>query len=156
MSDKGSGRAFEARSRARRRALQALYQWQITGQDAAEVLAQFHAAQDLSGVDAAHFERLVRGVIAQQPDLDRELEPFLDRPIGQVDLMERVILRMGSFELLHCPELPFRVVLDESVDLARRFGATQGHSYVNAVLDKAARRWRGDEVPPAGGSGTAV
>lgn len=120
------------------------------------MLAQFQAAQDLSGVDEVHFERLVRGVIAQQPELDRELLPFLDRPIEQLDLMERVILRLGSFELLHCPELPFRVVLDESVDLALRFGATQGHSYVNAVLDQAARRWRPDEVPQARESGPAA
>jgi N utilization substance protein B len=146
MSPAGPGKSFEARSRSRRRALQALYQWQITGQEADEVLGQFRAVQDLSGVDEVHFERLVRGVIAQQPELDGALQPFLDRPIDQVDLMERVILRLGSFELLHCPDLPFRVVLDESVDLARRFGATQGHTYVNAVLDKAARRWREAEV----------
>lgn len=139
-------RAFEARRRARRRALQAVYQWQITGQEADVVLAQFHAAQDMSGVDVEHFEKLLRGVIDNQPELDRELEPFLDRPLGQVDLMERVILRLGAFELLRCPDLPYRVVLDECVDLARRFGNTQGHSYVNAVLDKAARRWRSGEV----------
>jgi N utilization substance protein B len=146
-------RAFESRSRARRRALQAIYQWQITGQEADEVLTQFRAAQDLVGVDVAHFETLVRGVIAEQQSLDEELQPFLDRPVGQLDLMERVILRLGSFELIHCPDLPYRVVLDECVDLAHRFGATQGHSYVNAVLDKAARRWRAAEAGQAADSG---
>lgn len=141
--------AFEPRKRARRRALQALYQWQLTGHGAGEILAQFRAAQDLSGVDEAHFERLLRGVVADQQALDDALEPFLDRPVAQLDLMERAILRLGAFELLNCPETPYRVVLDECVDLAHRFGATDGHSYVNAVLDKAARQWRGVELAPA-------
>ena len=138
--------AFEPRSRARRRALQALYQWQITGQEAAEILRQFRAVQDMKGVDEAYFEALLRGIVAGQEGLDDELQPFLDRPIGQVDLMERVVLRIGAFELLNCPELPFRVVLDECVDLAHRFGSEQGHSYVNAVLDRAARQWRSAEA----------
>jgi N utilization substance protein B len=138
--------AFEPRSRARRRALQALYQWQITGQEAAEILRQFRAVQDMKGVDEAYFEALLCGIVAGQEGLDEELQPFLDRPIGQVDLMERVVLRIGAFELLNCPDLPFRVVLDECVDLAHRFGSEQGHSYVNAVLDRAARQWRSAEA----------
>jgi len=132
--------------------LQALYQWQITGQQAGEILAQFRAAQDMNGVDEAYFEQLLRGVVAGQEGLDAELKPFLDRPIGQVDLMERVVLRIGAYELLNCPELPFRVVLDECVDLAHRFGSEQGHSYVNAVLDKAAHRWRSAETGGTAGS----
>ena len=137
---------YEARSRARRRALQALYQWQITGQEASDILRQFRAVQDLRGVDEEYFETLLRGVIDRYHALDEELQVFLDRPIDQVDPMERATLRIGAFELLHCRELPFRVVLDECVDLAHRFGAEQGHSYVNAVLDKAAQRWRSDEI----------
>jgi len=139
-------RPFEARSRARRRALQALYQWQITGQEAGEILRQFHAVQDMQGVDSDYFEMLLQGVVSGQEGLDAELAPFLDRPIGQVDLMERVVLRIGAYELLNCPELPYRVVLDECVDLAHRFGSEQGHSYVNAVLDSAARQWRSAET----------
>ncbi len=122
--------------------MQAIYQWQITGQDADEILRQFHEVQDMSRVDKSHFEELLRGVSAGQEGLDEALQPFLDRPISQVDLMERVVLRIGAFELLNCPELPFRVVLDECVDLAHRFGSEQGHTYINAVLDKAARKWR--------------
>lgn len=137
---------FEPRRRARRRALQALYQWQITGQEADEILRQFRVAQDMTGVDEAYFETLVRGVISGQDGLDSELQPFLDRPLEHVDLMEKVVLRIGAFELLNCPELPIPVVLDECIELARRFGSEQGHSYVNAVLDKAARRWRGGEA----------
>jgi N utilization substance protein B len=137
---------FEPRRRARRRALQALYQWQLTGHEAGAILAQFRTAQDMSGVDEAHFERLLRGVIAGQQGLDDALEPFLDRPVAQLDLTERAILRIGAFELLHCPETPYRVVLDECIDLAHRFGSTEGYSYVNAVLDKLARHWRGGET----------
>ena len=141
---------FGPRKRARRRALQAIYQWQITHQDASEILRQFREMQDLSQVDEVYFERLMRCVIEQNERLNDALEPFLDRPLDQVDVMERVVLMIGAWELLDCPELPYRVVLDESVDLARRFGSEQGHSYVNAVLDQAARKWRAGEIatPP--------
>ena len=141
---------FGPRKRARRRALQAIYQWHITHQDASEILRQFREMQDLSQVDEVYFERLMRCVIEQNERLNDALEPFLDRPLDQVDVMERVVLMIGAWELLDCPELPYRVVLDESVDLARRFGSEQGHSYVNAVLDQAARKWRAVEIatPP--------
>jgi N utilization substance protein B len=143
MSDRSS---FEPRSRARRRALQAIYQWQITGQEANEILLQFRAAQDMKGVDTEHFETLVRGVSAGKNEIDSTIQGFLDRPFGQVDLMEQVVLRIGVYELLNCPEQPFRVVVNECVDLAHRFGSEQGHAYVNAVLDKAARELRSSEV----------
>ena len=137
---------FEPRRRARRRALQAIYQWQITAQEPTEILLQFQAAQDMSGVDEEHFERLLLGVTSNHEDIDQALRSFLDRPLEQLDLMELVVLRIGSYEMLHCPELPYRVVLDECVDLAHRFGSEQGHAYVNAVLDKAAKVWRPDET----------
>lgn len=140
---------FEPRRRARRRALQAIYQWQMTGQDANDILKQFHEAQDMSGVDKEHFEVLLRGVISGQEGLDRELQPFLDRPFDQVDFMEQVVLRIGAYELINCPAQPYRVVVDECVDLAHRFGSEQGHTYVNAVLDKAARSLRPDEMGDA-------
>jgi len=150
-------RRFEPRRRARRRALQAIYQWQITGQDVNEILRQFREVQDMSGVDEEHFEQLLRGVSTEKERLDESLGNFLDRPVDQLDLMEKVILRIGAFELIHCPELPFRVVVNESVDLAHRFGSEQGHSYVNAVLDKAARQWRsGEQGIGATGSGQRV
>jgi N utilization substance protein B len=142
---------FEPRRRARRRALQAIYQWQITGQDADEILRQFRAVQDMSGVDEAHFEKLLNGISSGRESLDGKLQPFLDRPFNQVDLMEQAVLRIGAYEMLHCPELPFRVVVDECVDLAHRFGSEQGHAYINAVLDRAARDWRSDET---GGAAT--
>jgi len=137
---------FESRSRARRRALQALYQWQLTGQDAGDILHQFRQAQDMHGVDQDYFEALLRGVASGDNTLGEALQPFLDRPLAQLDVMERVVLLMGAWELLNCPELPFRVVLDECIDLAHRFGSEQGHSYVNAVLDRASREWRTHEA----------
>ena len=130
------------RQRARRRALQALYQWQINRQEAGEILRQFRETQDFSLVDEGFFEQLVRGVISEQDSLDSSLQPFLDRPMVQVDVMEQAVLRLGAFELLHYPEVPFRVILDEAIDLAHRFGAEQGHAFVNGVLDKAAKSWR--------------
>ena len=132
--------------RARRRALQALYQWQFTGQDAGVILLQFRQTQDFKGVDVEYFEALVRGVVNQQQELDEKLQPFLDRSIAVVDAIEKNVLRLGAWELLNSQQIPFRVVLDESVDLARRFGAEQGHAFVNGVLDKAARAWRPGEL----------
>ncbi len=133
------------RQRARRRALQALYQWQLTRQDSDVILKQFRKAQDLSSVDEVFFESLLRGVIDDQQDLDTKLQNFLDRPLQHVDPIEQVVLRLGAWQLLNCPETPCRVVLDESIDLAHRFGAEQGHAFVNGVLDKAARDWRPEE-----------
>ena len=143
MSRKGH---YEPRRRARRRALQAIYQWQMTGQEPTEILRQFLEIQDMSGVDVEHFRKILLGVAQNSASLDEELQPFLDRSVEQLDVMERVALRIGAFELLYCPELPYRVVLDECVDLAHRFGSEQGHTYVNAVLDKAVKKWRVDEA----------
>ena len=137
---------YEPRRRARRRALQAIYQWQMTEQEPEEILRQFLEIQDMTGVDVEHFEKILRGVSDHSASLDEQLQPFLDRSVEHLDVMERVALRIGAFELLYCPELPFRVVLDECVDLAHRFGSEQGHAYVNAVLDKAVKQWRTDEA----------
>ncbi len=145
MAGKGH---YEPRRRARRRALQAIYQWQMTGQEPGEILRQFLEIQDMKGVDVDYFELLLLGVGGNSDDLDEALAPLLDRPAAQLDEMERAVLRIGAYELRHCPELPFRVVLDECVDLSQRFGSEQGHAYVNAVLDKAARAWR--EIETAG------
>ena len=142
-----AGSVNAPRSRARRRALQALYQWQIKGEEesADDLVGQFLAHQDFSEVDEQYFETLLRGVLAAAHLFDSQLQPFMDRPMSQVDQVERVILRLGAFELLEQPEVPFRVILDEAIDLSHRFGAEQGHAYINGVLDKAARAWRVDE-----------
>lgn len=139
------------RRRARRRALQALYQWQIKGEEesADALIEQFLGHQDFSNVDQAYFESLLRGVLGSAEDFDSKLEPFMDRPMAHVDQMERVILRLGAFELLERPELPYRVVLDEAIELSHCFGAEQGHAFINGVLDKAARAWRTAEMEQA-------
>lgn len=133
---------FEFRRRARRRALQALYQRRLTGQDASEILVQFHEEQDFSNVDTPLFTTLVTKICAGQDEIDNKLEPFLDRPLSQLDVIEHVILSIGTYELLHSLEVPHQVVIDEAVNLAKQFGAEGGHSFINGVLDKAARQWR--------------
>ena len=145
------GSEVQERQIARRRALQALYQWQVKGEEeSAEMLIeQFLKHQDFSGVDQAYFEAMVQGVVASAEEYDRQLETFTDRPMADVDQMERVILRLGAWELLECPDLPFRIILDEAIDLSHRFGAEQGHAYINGVLDKAARAWRSEEISGA-------
>jgi N utilization substance protein B len=141
MANKPENR-FEFRRRARRRALQALYQWHLTGLDVGEILAQFHEEQDFSNVDDELFITLVRKVSSEQAAIDEKIAPFLDRPLSQLDVIEHVILSIGAYELLHSIEVPHQVVIDEAINLAKLFGAEQGHSFVNGVLDKAARQWR--------------
>ena len=141
MTTKPANR-FESRRRARRRALQALYQWHLTGLDVSEILAQFHEEQDFSNVDDELFTTLVRKVSNDQAAIDEKIAPFLDRPLNQLDVIEHVILSIGAYELLHSIEVPHQVVIDEAINLAKLFGAEQGHSYVNGVLDKAAKQWR--------------
>lgn len=143
---------WEPSRRARRRALQAIYQWQLTGQSAHQIGRQFMETQDFSNVDEALFQDLLAGVIAQSEALEQQLQPLLDRPLKDVDVMERIILLMGAWQLCNRPELPFQVVINESVDLANRFGSAQSHAYVNAVLDHAARSWQDS---PADVPGTA-
>lgn len=136
-----------ARTRARRRALQAVYQWQFTGQPADDIARQFREEQDMTGVDEDLFDRLLAGVIEHVDQLDADLAPCLDRPLEQVDSIERAVLRLGAAELRFHPDTPFRVVLAEAVDLAHTFGAEQGHAFVNGVLDRLARSLRPGEAP---------
>ncbi|HKL52104.1 MAG TPA: transcription antitermination factor NusB [Wenzhouxiangellaceae bacterium] len=133
---------FEPRRRARRRALQALYQWQLNDDSAVSIIKQFLEEQNFEGVDAEYFQQLVRDVIAEGELLDAKLGPHVERIDSSLDQMERVILRIGAVELLKHPEIPYRVVIDEAVELAHRFGAEQGHSFVNGVLDRLARDLR--------------
>ena len=137
---------FAARSRARRRALQALYQWQITGQSADEILDQFLVEQDLTKVDVPYFESLVREVIADCAVLDEAIAPHLDRQLASVDPLERAVLRIAALELMRRDDVPARVAINEAVDLTHTFGATDAHQFVNAVVDRLARVTRGAEL----------
>lgn len=135
-----------ARTRARRRAVQALYAWEIGGNPMRRVIEDFRHEQDMQVADLAYFEDLLRGVDAHRAELDAGLAPFLDRDIERVDPIERAVLRLAAYELKFRLDVPYRVVLNEAVEVTRRFGAEQGHTYVNGVLDKVAHAWRAIEA----------
>jgi transcription antitermination protein NusB len=135
-----------ARSRARRRALQAIYAWQMSGQPIAQVIEQFRHEQDMEVADLDYFEDLVRGIERNREHIDTELRVFLDREIAQVDPVERGVLRIATYEMLYRADIPYRVVINEAIETTKRFGADHGHSFINGVLDKAAGTWRAAEV----------
>lgn len=134
------------RHKARRVAVQALYQWQLTGQTPSEIEGHFILEHDVSGVDVEYFHQLVREIPLHQHELDDHLVPHLDREIGEVDPVELACLRIGAYEFEFHPEIPYRVVLNEAVELAKTFGAEHGHKYVNAILDKVALSLRPHET----------
>ncbi len=134
------------RSRARRRALQAIYAMQMSGTEPREIVAQFAHEQAKEVADLAYFEDLVHGVGTRYRELDAALAPFLDRTIEEVDPIERAMLRIAAYELQHRVDVPYRVVIDEALKTVKRFGSEHGHTYVNGVLDRAAAEWRAPEV----------
>lgn len=142
---KGRGKPTNARTRARRACVQALYQWQMTGQSPAEIEDQFIAeriAAISGGIDFPYFKWMLHEVIREYQDLDEKYAAWIDRPPEQLDPIERVILRMGILEFTARPEVPMRVVIDEAIELAKLFGAEKSHRYINGVLDKAAKELR--------------
>jgi N utilization substance protein B len=134
-----------ARSRARRRALQAAYAWTISGTPMPRVIAQFEHEQEMEIADLEYFSDLLRGLEQHCAELDAQLRPFLDREIAQVDPIERSVLRLAAYEFVHRPDVPYRVVINEAIDMAKRFGADYGHTYINGVLDKFAAHTRAAE-----------
>ena len=138
-----------ARSRARRRALQAVYAWQLSSTPIARLIEQFRAEQDMEVADLEYFEDLVRGVVGNVAALDEALAAFLDRDIAQVDPIERAVLRIAAYELRHRSDVPYRVVINEAIEITKRFGADHGHTYVNGVLDRVAAEARAAEVAAA-------
>ncbi|HTT00497.1 MAG TPA: transcription antitermination factor NusB [Steroidobacteraceae bacterium] len=144
--DPGQSRAFSAaRSVARKLALQALYRWQLNESPWQDLLQEFAGAEDMTRADAEYFQQLVRGVCGMRAQLDAELGGWMDRPAQQLDPIEHAVLLIGAHELKESPDVPYRVVINEAVSLAKRFGATDGHKFVNAVLDRAARALRPHE-----------
>lgn len=134
------------RTQARHHAVQAIYQWQMAGHDVSEVDSQFLDKEDLGSFEVEYFKDLLHGVPANLSELDTELKHCVDRSIESIDPVERAILRLGAYEMMHHPEVPYRVIINEAVELAKVFGAEQGHRYVNGVLDKLARRVRKTEA----------
>jgi N utilization substance protein B len=143
-------RAGRARSVSRKLAMQALYQWQLTGQAAAELHNQYATEEGFGDADAEYFRELIDGVTEAAVALDAELGALIDRPVVQLDPVEHAVLLIGLYELGQRPDVPFRVVINEGVELAKRFGATEGHKFVNAVLDRASRAHRAAEQAAAG------
>ena len=138
-----------ARSKARRSAVQALYQWQMAGESISEIHDQFLVEREMAKVDLEYFKVLLHGVAGQLELLDQQIKPFLDRDINSVDPVERAILRMATFELVSRPDVPYRVVINEALESAKMFGADQSHKYVNGVLDKVAQQTRQLEIQRA-------
>jgi len=139
-----------ARTRARELLLQALYQRQLAGHDSAELLQQFREQTAYKRVDQVFFDAALVAICENHADLEQTIGPLLDRPVAQLDPVELAILLIGVFELQSRPNVPFRVVINEGVNLAKRFGATDGHKYINACLDRAAQSLRGDETQALG------
>ncbi|ARG96896.1 transcription antitermination factor NusB [Legionella micdadei] len=138
--------SIKGKRRARKLALQALYQWLMSGYELYEIEAQFRVINDMTKVDAEYFCRLLHGVPKYVKTLEDNLAPFLDRPIENLNPIELTVLRLGAFELCYCPEIPYRVVLDEAISLAKEFGSQDGHRYVNGVLNNLARKVRAVEI----------
>ena len=137
------------RRKARHYGMQALYQWHMAGASLSDIEAEFLADYDFSHVDLEYFQALLHQVPASVDELDAAIEPLLDRKLDQLDPIERTLLRMGMYELTHRIDVPYKVVINEEVALAKKFGATDSHKYINGVLDKAARELRKAEIDAA-------
>ena len=135
------------RTRARRLAMQALYQWDLSAGPVSEIETQFLEDEDFSKADKDYFHELLYGVPARLHEVEEAFVAFLDRPLSEIDPVERAVLRMASYELMARFDVPYKVIINESVNLAKKFGAEQAYKYINGVLDQTARRLRDVEYP---------
>jgi transcription antitermination protein NusB len=142
-------RKTSTRRRSRELALQGLYQWLLSGEQTAVIDAHIREQEDFKPCDTALFERLLHGCIAEAADLDASLARHVDRKTSQLSPVEHGVLMIGAYELKHCVDVPYRVVINEAVELAKSFGGTDGHKYVNGVIDKIAADLRPAEVEAA-------
>jgi transcription antitermination protein NusB len=146
VPESASSRPRRGRSASRELALQALYQWQLGGQGGQDVMLEFLAERLTPAADTEFFKELVLETTGRSKELDAGLTEFSDRPVTQLDPVEHAILLIGLYELAHRPEIPWRVVINEAVELCRRYGGSEAHKFVNALLDRAARRYRSAET----------
>jgi N utilization substance protein B len=135
-----------ARTRARELLVQALYQMQLAGHSSSELLEQFHLQAAYQRVDQEFFDEALPLIIKSQSALESTIDDLIDRPLEQLDPVERAVLLIGVFELQSRIDVPYKVVINEGVNLAKRFGALDGHKYINACLDAAARSLRSTEI----------
>lgn len=138
--------SISGRQKARRLAMQAIYQWLLAETESAALIEQFLDYDQMEHADADYFRHLVMGVMQSVPELEEAFEQSLDRPLAQLDPVERAVLMLGAYELMHCPEVPYRVVINEAVELSKTYGATDGHRYINGVMDKLAKTTREIEI----------
>ena len=139
-------RPKSARRRARELALQGLYEWLVSGSDPGLVDAHMREQEGFDKCDGAHFDALLHGCILEAADLDAVLAKFVDRKTTELSPVEHAVLMIGAYELKHCLDIPYKVAINEAVELAKSFGGTDGHKYVNGVLDKTAAQFRATEV----------
>ena len=130
------------RTMSRRRAVQAIYQWQEAGQSINDIENQFLTEQDMSRADVAYFQELLHKVPKHLDDIDACIEPCLDRKLDELDSVERAILRIGVYELKYRMDIPFRVIINEGVQSAKVYGADQSHKYINSILDRVSKELR--------------
>ena len=143
---KAKAPAKSARRRARELALQGLYQWLLNRNDPGVVEAHLQDAQGFNKADRAHFDALLHGAIREETPLTEAVTPYLDRPVAELSPVERAALLVGAYELVHCVDIPYKVVINEAVELTKTFGGVEGYKYVNGVLDKLATQVRAVEV----------
>lgn len=134
------------RKKARQLLMQALYQWNITGMDIYPIQMQFHQMNDMSKCDVEYFDTLLYKIVKNLTEVDTTFEPHLDRKLADLNPIELAIIRLGTYELLHCLEIPYRVVLNEAISLTKEYGSEDGYKYVNGVLNKVARDVRKLEI----------
>ena len=134
------------RRRSREFALQGLYQWQLSKNDPAAIARNLSEARGFDKIDAAYFKMLLEGAIAAAPELERAITPYLDREFVRLSPVERGILLLAGYELMHQPGVPYRAVINEAVELAKSYGGTDGYKFVNGVLDKLAAALRRSEM----------
>ena len=139
-------KAIRGKQRARKLALQALYQWHMSKAELCEIEAQFRVNNNMERVDTDYFCKLLYEIPKQIDEVEASFACFLDRPVHELNPIELSVLRLGAFELLYCLEIPYRVVLDEAVTLAKEFGSQDGHSYVNGVLHNLSKQARAIEI----------
>lgn len=137
------------RHAARRFAVQALYSWLLADTPLNDLIVNFRSEENFERSDQEYFDRLVRGVVAERRALELAFASYLDRPLTQLDPVEHAVLLLAAYELTHCPELPYRIVINEAVELTKLFGATDGHKYINGVVDRMARKLRPAETSPS-------
>lgn len=131
-----------ARHRARECAVQALYSWQISKNDIADVELAFLTEQDVNGVDLTYFRELFSGAATQAQELDKLMAPYLSRTLDELGQIEKAILRVAVYELSKREDVPYKVVINEAIELAKTFGAEESHKFINGVLDKVVPRLR--------------